>query len=125
MKIIIDTNKRSIEVPGELREAYIKQVKVDKMLGEESKSILDLINIKDYKIIEKRIVKIKDTTNKETIENFMNNVKNTDKDKYEEYVALRDKIIGKTKNGKPKKTNFLTIKKWFYENYPSENPFKK
>lgn len=125
MKIIIDTEKRSIEVPKEMKEAYDSQVKVAKMLGNENNSILDMLDIKDYKITSKQVRRIVDNTNAKSIEDYMNNIKDSKKDLYEEYVALRDKVIKTTPNGKKVKTNFLTIKKWFYKNFPSENPFKK
>ena len=38
---------------------------------------------------------------------------------------LKNKVIKTTEKGTQIKTNFLTIKKWFYEKYPSQNPFKK
>ena len=55
----------------------------------------------------------------------MNSVKDTDKDNYKEYVELKNKVVKTTEKGTKIKTNFLTIKKWFYEKYPSQNPFKK
>lgn len=120
MKIIIDTDKKTIEVPKKLKEA-------SELLGH--KSVLDSVNIDDYKIIIKSTTinknRVVDKTNAKTIEDFMNKVKDSDKDTYKEYVELKNKVIGTTKNGKEVKTNFLTIKKWFYEKYPSENPLKK
>ena len=109
MKIIIDFDKKTIEVPKKLKEA-------SDMLG--NKSILDSINVNDYKIIVKSTTnnknRIVDKTNKKTIEDFMNKVKDSKKEIYEEYLKL---IEGKI--------SFLKLKQWFYTKFPSENPFKK
>lgn len=109
MKIIIDFDKKIIEVPKKIKEA-------SDMLGH--KSILDSVNINDYKIVVKSTTtnknRIVDKTNKKTIEDFMNKIKDSKKDIYEEYLKL---VEGKI--------TFLKLKQWFYKNFPSENPFKK
>lgn len=127
MKIVIDTEKRIIEVPKKLKNAYESQLELDKMLGNEVKSIVNFIDTKDYTIIVKPVYsnpnRKKDTTNAKSIQEFMNKIKESNKDLYNEYVELRDKTY--EKNGKKVKTNFLIVKKWFYEKFPEQNPFKK
>lgn len=125
MKVIIDIDKKSIEVPNKIKDAYEKQVEVNKMFGKNSGSILDMFDLSDFKVVSTQTRSVSDKTNAKDIDDFMKGVKDTDKDKYNEYVRLRDNIVGKSKNGKPLKTNFLIIKKWFYENYPNQNPYKK
>ena len=125
MKIIIDTDKKSIEVPHDFKVAYDNNVKMNKMLGRDTESILSMLEIKDFKIVATQNRSVKDTTNSKDIEKFMNNIKATDKAKYEEYKELRDKIVKHSPKGTPIKTSFLIVKKWFYENYPEQNPFKK
>lgn len=125
MKIIIDTEKKSVEVPNDFKKAYDSQVKVAKMLGKESDSILSMLDIKDYKVVSKQVRKVLDNTNAKTIEDFMKKVKESNKDKYEEYKELKEKVVKVSPKGKQIKTNFLTIKKWFYTNFPEQNPYKK
>ena len=95
--------------------------------GNEVKSIVNFIDTKDYTIIVKPVYsnpnRKKDTTNAKSIQEFMNKIKESNKDLYNEYVELRDKTY--EKNGKKVKTNFLIVKKWFYEKFPEQNPFKK
>ena len=124
MKIIIDIDKKTIEVPENLKKAYEEQLNVDKMLGNKSKSILEQLNTSEYKIISKHKNSKADKTSLKDIEEYMNSIKSTNKEKYEEYTALLNKGGELKKDGKPKKTNFLIIKKWFYTNFPEKNPFK-
>lgn len=108
MKIIIDMDKKTIEVPKKIKEAS------DTLGG---KSVLDFIDINDYRVIVKTTTnknRIVDKTNKKTIEDFMNKIKDSKKELYEEYLKL---VEGKI--------SFLKLKQWFYKNFPSENPFKK
>lgn len=119
MKIIIDMEKKTIEVPKKIKEA-------SETLGK--KSVLECIDTNDYKVIVKSNTtktRVLDKTNKKTIEDFMNKIKDSKKDLYEEYVNLRDKVVRITDTGKEVKTNFLDLKKWFYNKFPSENPFNK
>ena len=125
MKIIIDTEKRTIEVPSEFKEAYEGQAKMNKMLGKEKESIISNLDISDYRIVSKQARKVLDKTNSKTIADYMEKVKDTKKDLYEEYINLKNKVVKTTATGKEVKTNFLVIKKWFYDNFPSENPFNK
>lgn len=118
MKIIIDTDKKVIEVPNELKKAY-------DLLGNNCNSILSLVNTSDFIIKGKSNNTNGDKTNQADIEAFMESVKDTEKAKYEEYTKLKNAKVGKSKNGKPIKTNFLNVKKWFYENFPDQKPKKK
>ena len=125
MEIIINTEKKYIKVPSEFKEAYDSQVKLEKMLGKDTNNILSVLDIENYKIVPIDSNRIKDKINKNTIEEYMKKVKETDKTLYEEYKTLKEKEVGKTKSGKPIYTSFLVIKKWFYSNFPDQNPFKK
>lgn len=123
MKIIIDTDKKSVEVPNNIREAYNN---ISKECG--NISVLDMVNvdIKNYKVVSKQVAKVVgDKTTAKDIENYMNKIKESNKDLYEEYVTLKNKIIKTTAKGTKIKTNFLTIKKWFYSKFPDQNPNKK
>lgn len=121
MKIVIDTDKKTIEVPSSFLKA---SAEINKMLGKKSESILDNIDTKDYKIITKQERKVVDKTNAKNIEDFMKKVKDTDKDLYEEYKSLKDRVVKVSPNGKQMKTNFLVIRKWFYEKFPDQKPTK-
>ena len=125
MKLIIDTDKKMVEVPSEFKVAYENLSKANKMLGKENQTLMSMLDLSDYKVVAKQTRAVKDTTNAKTIETFMNSVKDTDKDNYKEYVDLKNKVVKTTEKGTQIKTNFLTIKKWFYEKYPEQNPFKK
>jgi hypothetical protein len=125
MKLIIDTDKKMVEVPSEFKVAYENLSKANKMLGKENQTLSSMLDLSEYKVVAKPTRAIKDTTNAKTIETFMNGVKDTDKDNYKEYVDLKNKVVKTTEKGTQIKTNFLTIKKWFYEKYPEQNPFKK
>ena len=125
MKIIIDTDKNVVEVPSDFKNAYDNLSKANKMLGKESQTLSTMLDLSNYRVVAKQTRAIKDTTNAKDIDAFMESVKDTDKDKYKEYVELRDKKVGTSKNGRPLKTSFLVVKKWYYENYPKQNPFKK
>ena len=120
MKIIVDTDKREVVIPQEFKSAFDK---LSKELG--SKDILSFLNVSSYKIMTKQTRVKSDRTNAMTIQTFMEGVKDTDKEIYKEYITLRDAKVGETKNGKPIKTNFLTLKKWFYSKYPEQNPLRK
>ena len=123
MQIIIDTNKKTIEVSEELKKAYESQIKMEQMLGIEKKSILESIGCENYKVICKPSNRNNDKTSLADIDNFMASIKSTNKEKYDEYVELKNKPTGKkTKKGKDITTNFLTLKKWFYLNFPEQNP---
>lgn len=122
MKIVIDTEKKTIEAPSSLVKA---NAEINKMLGKKSESILDSIDTKNYKIIAKPDKKIGDRTNAKYIEEFMKKIKDTNKDLYEEYRELKDKVVDISSNGKPVKTNFLVLRKWFYEKFPNQKPTKK
>lgn len=122
MKIIIDTDKKIVEVPKAMKEAHESQVKVDKMLGNESNSILSQLNLKDYKIVSKQInTRVGDKTTAKDIENFMKKIKDSQKDLYEEYIELKNKVVRTTVKGTEIKTNFLNIRKWFYEKFPNQD----
>ena len=95
------------------------------MLGKENQTLSSMLDLSEYKVIAKPTRAIKDTTNAKTIDTYMESVKDTDKENYKEYVELKNKVVKTTEKGTKIKTNFLTIKKWFYEKYPSQNPFKK
>lgn len=125
MKLIIDTDKKVVEVPSEFKLAYENQAKMNKMLGKENQTLSSMLDLSEYKVVAKQTRTIKDTTNAKTIETFMESVKDTDKDNYKEYVDLKNKVVKVNEKGTKIKTNFLTIKKWFYEKYPEQNPFKK
>lgn len=125
MKLIIDTDKKVVEVPSEFKLAYENQAKMIKMLGKENQTLSSMLDLSEYKVVAKQTRTIKDTTNAKTIETFMESVKDTDKDNYKEYVDLKNKVVKVNEKGTKIKTNFLTIKKWFYEKYPEQNPFKK
>lgn len=125
MKLLIDTDKKTIEVPKEFKDAFDNQTKIDKMLGKGTQTLSTMIDLSEFKVVAKQTRVIKDKTNAKSIDAYMESVKDTDKDKYKEYIALRDRDNGLSKTGKKLKTNFLTIKKWFYQNYPSQNPYKK
>ncbi len=129
MKIVIDIDKKTIEVPKKLKKAYESQLEIEEMTGKRSNSILDMLNLADYQIITKIVVSNEnrkvDKTNAKTIEDYMNKVKTTDENLYNEYIALKNKVVGKSKNGKDLKTSFLDVKKWFYNNFPEEKPNKK
>ena len=122
MKIVIDTERKTIEAPSSLLKA---NAEINKMLGKKSESILDSIDTKNYKIIAKQENKTADRTNAKYIEEFMNKVKDTNKDLYEEYRKLKEKIVKVSSKGKPIKTNFLVVRKWFYKNFPDQKPTKK
>lgn len=124
MKLIIDTDKKIIEVPSDFKGLYDNQRKMNKMLGKEDETLSSMIDLSKYSVVAKQNRVIKDTTNAKTIDEFMNSVKEKDADKYNAYIELKNKQVGTSKNGKPLKTSFLVIKKWFYENYPKQNPFK-
>ena len=125
MKLIIDTDKKVVEVPSEFKLVYENQAKMNKMLGKENQTLSSMLDLSEYKVVAKQTRTIKDTTNAKTIETFMESVKDTDKDNYKEYVDLKNKVVKVNEKGTKIKTNFLTIKKWFYEKYPEQNPFKK
>lgn len=124
MKLIIDTEKKIVEVPSEFKVAYDYQVKANKMLGKESDTLTTMLDLSDYKVVAKQNRTIKDTTNAKTIADYMEGVKDTDKEHYAKYIELRDGHFV-NKNGVTMKTSFLTIKKWFYETYPKQNPFNR
>lgn len=124
MKIIIDTDKKVVEVPSDFKALYDNQRKMNKMLGKEDETLSSMIDLSKYGVVAKQNRVIKDTTNANTIETFMNSVKDKDAEKYNEYIELKNKQVGTSKNGKPLKTSFLVVKKWFYENYPNQNPLK-
>lgn len=126
MKIIIDTDKKIVEVPKAMKEAHEYQLKVDKMLGKESSSILSQLDLRDYKVISKHInTRVGDKTTAKDIDNFMKKIKDSQKDLYEEYIELKEKVVKTTAKGTKVKTNFLNIKKWFYEKFPDQDPNKK
>ena len=124
MKLIIDVDKKVVEVPHDFKELYDNQVKLNKRFGKDSDVLSSMLDLSEYKVIAKQTRAIKDTTNAKTIATYMESVKDTDKSKYDEYVKLRDSYIV-NKNNVRTKVSFLTIKRWFYENYPEQNPYKK
>ena len=129
MKIIIDLKEKTIEVPKDLKATYDSQVRFNKKMGIEDTSILSTlsnIGLKDYKVITKRVSTIEgDKTKQKDIDNYMeSNVRNEDSQTYEEYIKLRDSYVVNSRGIKTK-TNFLTIKKWFYEKYPDLKPLVK
>lgn len=124
MQIIIDTEKKTILVPSDFKKLYDNNEKMNKKLGNDF-TITSMINFNDYKLVGKTDNRISDYTNRDTIEEYMKSIKDSNKAKYEEYVALRDKIVGTSKKGKKLKTNFLTLKKWYYSNFPEQRPTKK
>jgi hypothetical protein len=125
MKIILDTESKSAEAPYELKELMEGQQKFNKAFGKsKSANLSDVIDLTEYKITYKQNRTKVDKTNSKDINDFMENIKDTDKDLYKEFIALRDKEVSKTKSGKPIKTNFLIIKKWFYEHFPNNKPLR-
>ena len=99
----------------QLKKGYENQLEMSKMLGKKSDSILDMLDVRDYNITTK-ITKTStnaDKTSLQDIENYMNSVKNNDKNKYEDYIELK-----KTTK------NFFIIRKWFYTNFPNQKPKK-
>lgn len=124
MKVIIDTDKKTVEVPSTTKKQLEERNKMNRDMGLKEETILSLLNIEDYKVISKQVKVVKDFTNAETIEKFMEEVRKNDEGKYKEYVELKEKITGHTKTGKPIKTSFLTIKAWYYKNYPEQKPTK-
>ncbi len=125
MLIIINTEKKSVEVPHDFKEVYENQKKYNKMLGKETPSILSILDLNNYSVVAKQTRKVVDKTNSRVIDDFMNSVKEKDKDNYDEYLSIKNKVVKTTSKGTAVKTNFLTIKKWFYSKYPEQNPFKK
>ena len=125
MIITINTEKKSVEVPYDFKEVYENQKKYNKMLGKETPSILSILDLNNYSVVAKQTRKVVDKTNSKVIDDFMNSVKEKDKDNYDEYLSIKNKVVKTTSKGTAVKTNFLTIKKWFYSKYPEQNPFKK
>lgn len=124
MKLIIDVDKKVVEVPSDFKELYDNQVKLNKRFGKDNDVLTSMLDLSEYKVVAKQTRAIKDTTNAKTIATYMENVKDTDKSNYAKYVELRDGYII-NKNNVRTKTSFLTIKRWFYETYPEQNPYKK
>lgn len=124
MKVIIDTDKKTVEVPSTTRKQLEERNKMNRDMGLKEDTILSLLNIEDYKVISKQEKVVKDFTNAKTIEEFMEKVKDQDQEKYNEYIELREKVVSHSKTGKPVKTSFLVVKAWFYKNYPNQKPSK-
>lgn len=123
MKIIIDTDKQTIEIPKQV-------VKTARELGRKTNiAIIDMANINEYRIIERETEvnpnRIVDKTTAKMIDDYMNKIKESDSSLYEEYIKIKNEVVGKTKNGKEKKNSFLNVKNWFYANFPKESPFYK
>ena len=116
MRIVIDTDKRVIEVPSKFKKYYENQVELAKMVGNKCGSILDMVNVEGYTITTKivRSSKNADKTSLKDIETYMNSIKNSDKEKYQAYESLKKDT-----------NNFFTIRKWFYSNFPNQKPNKK
>lgn len=124
MQIIIDTDKKTILVPSDFKKLYDNNEKMNKKLGNDF-SITSMINFNDYKLVAKSDKRVSDHTNKDTIDNYMDSIKDSEKAKYDEYKKLKTTIVKRNKKGEPVYTNFLTIKKWFYANFPEQRPTKK
>lgn len=125
MIIRINTEAKTITVPAQFKEELEAYNKIRRRKGQEVVSPLEDLELNTYSLVGETAERVKDHTNKETIEKFMEEVKATDKELYKEYVALRDKVVGVSKKGKEMKTSFLTLKKWFYEKFPEQKPAKK
>jgi len=125
MKVILDIENKVAEAPYELKELIENQEKLNKRFGRKADtSLSSLIDLSEYKVVYKQNRVRVDKTNAKMIDEFMESVKDNDKDLYKAYVELKNKSEKTSKNGKPIKTNFLTIKKWFYKNYPQQNPLR-
>ena len=124
MKIIIDTDKKTVEVPKETKKGLEERNKLNRDMGIKEETILSLLKIEDYKVISKptNIQTFKDTTNSKTIDDYMESVKEEKKDLYNQYKTMKNNIVKTNKDGKPVYTNFLTIKAWFYKNFPTRFP---
>lgn len=123
MKIVIDTDKKLIEVPNDFKKAYESQRKTFELIGKKCDSILSMIedteDIDNFKITSK-IVRTSNNSEKITakdIENFMNSVKDTHKEKYNEYMELKNEVK-KTKDGKERKTTHFEVLSWVKKNFP-------
>ena len=125
MEIIIDTEKKTITVPQEFKKGYDARTKTNKMMGIQEDSILSMLNVKDFTVVAKKTRQVSDTITAKYINDFMTKLKDSDSKKYEEYITLKNTVVGRSKKGKELYTNFLSIKKWFYANYPEQCPFKK
>lgn len=125
MIIRINTEAKTITVPAQFKEELEAYNKILRRKGKEMVNPLDDLELNTYTLVGETAERVKDHTNKETIEKFMEEVKATDKELYKEYVALRDKVVGVSKKGIEMKTSFLTLKKWFYEKFPEQKPAKK
>lgn len=125
MIIRINTEAKTITVPTQFKEELEVYNKILKRKGKRVVSPLDDLDIENYTLVGESPERVKDHTNKETIDKYMEELRATDKELYKEYVALRDRVIGTSKNGKEIKTSFLTLKKWFYEKFPEQKPVKK
>ena len=125
MEIIINTEKRTIEVPKDVREDLESRNKLNKKFGREEETILSMLDVRDYKVVSKATKGVKDTLKKADVESYMLSIKDKEPKLYEEYVELRDKVVETTDNGKEIKTSFLTIKAWYYKKFPEKSPFKK
>ena len=110
MKITVDITNKTIEMPKEL---------------ERTEDILKAIDFSTFRRVYKKPKKtskpgVVDKINMEIINNYMEGVKASDEALYNEYIELRESVERQTPTGKPIKTNFLSIKKWFYKHYPEE-----
>ena len=88
MKVIIDTDKKTVEVPSTTRKQLEERNKMNREMGLKEDTILSLLNIEEYKVVSKQEKVVKDFTNAKMIEDFMAQVRKDDESKYKEYVEL-------------------------------------
>lgn len=124
MKIVIDTERKTIEVAKDFKDVYDNQVKLNKKLGKDTDTIMSMLDLSNYKVVSKQTRAVVDKTNANDIDAYMNSVKDTDTENYNEYVALKNSKV-KNKNGVVAPISFWAIKKWFYEKYPNRKPLAK
>jgi len=111
MEIIINTDKETITVPQDIFNSCKILVKHNKKMSQFS-ALSNMFNFSDFKLVAKQSNTKSDKTNAKTITEFMESVKNNDKENYRDFMDMKNS-----------KTNFFKIKKWFYEKYPSQKPF--
>ena len=124
MKIVIDTERKTIEVAKDFKDVYDNQVKLNKKLGKDTDTIMSMLDLSNYKVVSKQTRAVVDKTNAKDIDAYMNSIKDTDTENYNAYIKLKHSKV-KNKNGVVAPISFLTIRKWFYEKYPNEKPLAK